>query len=273
MPEGLSAPRCTPVRNRLTGRVAVVSGGASGIGRATCARLVAEGARVVAADRDEARGRETVAALGDAAVFEPLDVTRRESWDPVIDRAVSEFGGLDILVNCAGIVAEGTVEDTTLAAWQHMLAVNVDGSFFGCQAAIAAMKERGGGAIVNLSSVSGLQGSPTQIAYNASKGAVRAMSKEIAIYCGHRGYGIRCNSVHPGVVDTPMVRRYFEAAGKDEEAVHREWVTGQAIKRMAAPEEIAGLIAFLVSMDASFATGAEFVIDGGATAGDGRAFE
>ena len=269
----MNAPHCAPVPGRFDGRVAVVSGGASGIGRATCARLVAEGAKVVAADRNQTGGRETVAALGSNAVFELLDVTRRENWDPVIERAISQFGGLDILVNCAGIVIEGTVEDTSFDDWQQTLAVNLDGTFFGCQAAIAAMKARGGGAIVNLSSISGLQGEPEMFAYDASKGAVRAMTKEVAVYCGHRGYNIRCNSVHPGCVDTPMVVGYFDAAGKTEAAKHHEWVAGQAIKRMAAPEEIAGLIAFLVSDDASFATGAEFVIDGGATAGDARAFD
>ena len=264
----VSPPTCTPVPNRLADRVAIVSGGASGIGRATCVRLVAEGARVVVADIDEAGGEETAGGLGDDAVFAALDVTSRKNWDVITAAALDAFGGLDILVNCAAICEENTVESVTLDDWQRMLAINVDGTFFGCQAAVAVMKERGG-AIVNVSSTSGMKAEPDLFAYDASKGAVRALSKEVAAYCSARGYHIRCNSLHPGTVDTPMVSGFFEGHDQDASA----WYGSQAIKRLAKPEEIAALIAFLVSEEASFSTGAEFVIDGGSTSGDGRAWE
>ena len=261
-------PTCTPVPDRLADRVAIVSGGASGIGRATCARLTAEGACVVVTDIDATGGEET-ANLSDKAVFTHLDVTSRESWDTVTAMAVETFGGLDILVNCAAICPENTAENTRLDDWRRTLSVNVDGTFFGCQAAVAAMKNRGGGAIVNISSTSGYHGDPDLFAYVASKGAVRALSKEVAAYCGSRGYAIRCNSVHPGVVNTPMVSGFFAASDEDPSS----WTDSQAINRMATPDEIAALIAFLVSDESSFSTGAEFVIDGGSTAGHARAWK
>ena len=183
---------------------------------------------------------------------------------------MSRLGRLDILVNSAGILAGGTVEDTSPAEWRRMIDVNVKGTFFGCRAAVAAMKRGGGGAIVNLSSIAGLRGSPDLFAYDASKGAVRALTKEVAVYCATRGYGIRCNSVHPAAVRTPMVRDYFAGRPSEGRVTLDDWVGTQAIQRVGEPEEIAALIAFLVSGESSFSTGAEFVIDGGATAGGGR---
>ena len=248
----------------------MVSGGASGIGRATCLRLAQEGARVAVADIDREGGREVVTAIGEAAFFHPLDVTDRDAWGAVTEQVAAHFGGLDILVNSAGILAGGTVEDTSLAEWRRMLDVNLKGTFLGCQAAVAAMKQGEGGAIVNLSSIAGIRGAPDLFAYDASKGAVRALTKEVAVYCAARGYAIRCNSVHPGVVRTPMVGNYFADRPSDGRITLDDWVGGQAIRRPAEAEEIAALIAFLVSDESSFATGAEFVIDGGATAGVGR---
>lgn len=260
---------CTPIVDRLSNRVAIVSGGASGIGAATCERLVAEGASVVIADLNETAGTQVATDLGEAvAAFHRLDVTRRESWQEVTDFALSRFGGLDILVNCAGICLPNTVENATLEDWHATLAVNVDGTFFGCQSAVAAMKDRGG-AIVNFSSISGLAANADMFAYDASKGAVRGMSKEVATYCCARGYAIRCNSVHPGTIETPMVTGFFDEHSDDPSS----WVAAQAIKRFGTPDEVAAMVAFLASDDSSFSTGAEFVIDGGLMAGETQGWE
>ena len=270
MPTERDRSRIQPIDGRLAGRAAVVSGGASGIGRATCRRLAQEGARVAVADVDEDGGASVAAELGERAFFHSLDVTDEGVWRSVMEEAAARFGHVDILVNSAGILAGGTVEDTRLSDWRRMLDVNLKGTFFGCQAAVAAMKQGSGGAIVNLSSIAGIRGSPDLFAYDASKGAVRALTKEVAVYCASRGYAIRCNSVHPAAVRTPMVRNYFAGRPGDGQVTLDDWVGTQAIQRAGEPEEIAALIAFLVSEESSFATGAEFVIDGGATAGAGR---
>ena len=262
--------RIRPVEGRLAGRAALVSGGASGIGRATCIRLAQEGARVAVADIDEDGGASVAAELGDQAFFHLLDVTDEGAWRSAMEEAADRFGPVDILVNSAGILAGGTVEDTSLADWRRMLDVNLKGTFFGCRVAVAAMKKGTGGAIVNLSSIAGIRGSPDLFAYDASKGGVRALTKEVAVYCASRGYAIRCNSVHPAAVRTPMVGDFFANHPSGGRITLDDWVGTQAIQRAGEPEEIAALIAFLVSEEASFATGAEFVIDGGATAGAGR---
>lgn len=262
--------RIQPIDGRFEGRAAVVSGGASGIGRATCIRLAQEGARVAVADIDEEGGASVATEIGEQAFFQALDVTNEDAWRSVMEGAAARFGHVDILVNSAGILAGGTVEDTSFADWRRMLDVNLKGTFFGCRAAVAAMKKGAGGAIVNLSSIAGIRGSPDLFAYDASKGAVRALTKEVAVYCASRGYAIRCNSVHPAAVRTPMVSDFFAAPPNAGRITLDDWVGTQAIQRAGEPEEIAALIAFLVSDESSFATGAEFVIDGGATAGAGR---
>ena len=233
-------------------------------------RLAAEGASVIVADINCKAGASVAAGIGEGAVFHPLDVTDRGAWPAVTEKALSLFGHLDILVNSAGILAGGTVESTSPDEWRRMLDINLKGTFFGCQAAVAAMKDRGGGAIVNLSSIAGIRGSPDLFAYDASKGAVRALTKEVAVYCARQEYAIRCNSVHPAAVRTPMVRDFFADRPDDGRMTLEGWVGSQAIQRVGEPEEIAALIAWLVSDESSFSTGAEFVIDGGATAGAGR---
>ena len=244
--------------------MAIVSGGASGIGRATCSRFVGEGAFVVLADIDERGGKAAIAEVGESrTLFEQLDVRNPASWQKVVRTAVERFSRLDILVNSAGIIRQGTIEDTSYEAWRQTLAVNVDGTFLGCQTAIKEMKKFGGGSIINISSTSAFVADSDLLAYDASKGAIRALTKEIAAYCAAMRLGIRCNSVHPGTVDTPMVSKFFEDPNS---AGPGAWIAPHGIKRLARANEVAGLIAFLASDDASFATGGEFTIDGAATA-------
>ena len=251
-------------RSRLAGKAALVTGGASGIGLATARRFVAEGARVALTDLDEERGADAAREMGPESFFIRHDVTREDDWQAAMHECVSRFGAVDVLVNSAGIFRFGPIEHTTLEEWRQTIAVNLDGTFLGCREAVRAMRERGG-SIVNLSSVSGLVGDPDTAAYNASKGGVRLLTKSVALYCGKQGYPVRCNSVHPGGIDTPMVRSYF-ADRPDPAAEEREWLGHSAIGRLGRAEEIASLILYLASDEADFVTGSEFTIDGGSTA-------
>ena len=247
---------------RLAGKVAIVTGGASGIGRATWRRFLAEGARVVVADRDPSIEGE-VAAAGPNGAFAHLEVRNPSSWAAVVDTSRGRFGRLDVLVNCAGILREGTVEDTSLAEWREVIGINVTGTFLGCQAVASLMRAGGGGSIVNLSSVSGLKGDPHIFAYDASKGAVTALTRDVALYFARRGEAIRCNSVHPNIVGTNMVTGFFETAKQQR---LDQWMRSQPNGKMIEPEEIAAGILFLASDESRYVNGSEFVIDCGATA-------
>jgi NAD(P)-dependent dehydrogenase (short-subunit alcohol dehydrogenase family) len=263
---------------RFDGRTALVSGGSRGIGAATAKRLASEGARVIVADLREELGQRTVAdiaAAGGKAAFARLDVTREADWSAVCALAQQQFGGLDILVNNAGVVLARSLEDTTLEEWRAQQSVNVEGVFLGTRACTSLLKEGGkrwpgGAAIVNLSSIAGIIGSPRMPAYSATKGAVRLFTKAAALEYGQKRYPIRVNSVHPGVIDTDMgleaVHLVMERFAKDEAAARAQLAASHPIGRMGKPEEIAAGIAFLCSDDASFITGSELVIDGGYTA-------
>ena len=247
---------------RLGGKVALITGAASGIGRAAAAMFHAEGAKVVATDRNEAG----LATLGsDADLVLPQDVTDEARWREVIDAAVAAFGRLDILVNSAGVGTLGSIETTTLADWRMTNAVNVEGTFLGCREAVRVMKETGGGSIVNLSSVAGIIGDASSVAYCASKGAVRLMTKSAALHCARAGYKIRFNSVHPSFAETPMVLEGI-ARAKDPERVRAGLARAAPMGRMGRAEEVAATILFLASDESSFTTGAEFMVDGGLTA-------
>ena len=249
---------------RVENKVALVTGGASGIGLATAELLAAEGARVVIGDIDRAAAQRAVAAIGPSASFHPLDVTREDDWIAVTDAVVRDLGGLDIVVNNAGVVLLKDVEATTLAEWRSLMAVNHDGVFLGCKHAVRVMKERGG-AIVNMSSVAGLIGHPALAAYCASKGGVRLLTKSVALHCARRGYNIRCNSVHPSFADTPMLEGML-ALTADPARTRSGWSAAAPLGRLARPAEIARTILFLASDESAFTTGAEIVIDGGMTA-------
>ena len=248
---------------RLENKVALVSGGARGMGAAEAKLLASEGAKVVIGDVLEVEGRQTEAEineLGGECVFVRLDVTSESSWQEAVATAVARFGKLDILVNNAGVVSRGNLEDTTVEEWDRVMDVNAKGVFLGCKTVIPEMRKAGGGSIINTSSISGMIGQDgIQPVYNASKGAVRIFTKSAAIQ--YAKDGIRVNSVHPGAVDTPMA----EARLADPE-LQREANARIPLGRTAKPEEIAYGVLYLASDESSFVTGSELVIDGGFTA-------
>jgi len=248
--------------DRVAGKVALVTGGASGMGKAYAHLLAAEGAKVVVADLNEIDGKAVADAIGENAVFMRLNVSDEENWKAVIEATVEKFGRLDILVNNAGIIALGTIVDTTLESWRLVNSVNSDGVFLGCKHAIPAMAKSGGGSIINMSSVAAIHGQSFVAAYTASKGAVRALTKSIAMFCKEQKNGIRCNSIHPDGVKTPMVVKV--ATGK-ETATQEDIDALGKFGNMCEPEDIANLVLYLASDESRFVTGTEMLIDNGST--------
>jgi NAD(P)-dependent dehydrogenase (short-subunit alcohol dehydrogenase family) len=265
--------------NRLDGKIALVSGGARGIGAET-ARLMAEaGAKVAIGDLRDEPGRDTVRAIeaaGGDALYVRLDVTREADWAVAVEAAVQRFGGLDILVNNAGIFIGKGVEESTLADWERLAGVNLTGVFLGTKAALPALRERArtspqGSAIVNLSSIAGLVGSPLAALYSMTKGGVTLFTKSAALEFARKGYRIRVNSIHPGVIDTDMGRETFAVRAErmgtgDLEAARNQAIAWHPIGRLGTASDIAKAILFLASDDAGFITGAGLAADGGWTA-------
>ncbi len=243
---------------RVEGKVAIVTGGASGLGWADAELLVAEGARVVITDVNTKDGAALAERLGPNALFLEQDVRDEERWKQVIAETVRHFGRLDVLVNNAGVVVVATPEETTLEQFRFANAVMSEGVFLGCKHAIPAMRESGGGSIINMSSIASHLGYPVFFAYSAAKGAVRAMTKSVAVHCQANGYGIRCNSIHPGAVETPMIR---QAEGRQEAQDVPDGVL--PINSVGAPKDVANLVLYLASDESRFVNGAEFVLDNG----------
>ena len=248
---------------RLAGKVALVSGGARGMGAAEARLFATQGAKVVIGDVLETEGRQTEAdinASGGEALFVRLDVTSEANWQQVIAAAISHFGKLDVLVNNAGISAKGMVEDTTVEDWNRVMDINAKGVFLGTKAAIPAMCQAGGGSIINISSQLGLVGvDNSSPQYQASKGAVRLLTKATAIQYARDG--IRVNSVHPGPIATPMT----EARRADPDT-YKLTVSRIPLGRYGQPEDVAYGVLYLASDESAFVTGSELVIDGGWTA-------
>ncbi|EMM7970281.1 glucose 1-dehydrogenase [Pseudomonas aeruginosa] len=251
---------------RLQDKVCLVTGAARGIGLATAELFAREGARVLLTDLDQAAGLAAANALGGQGLsvgFLQQDVTDEAQWRKTFDFCERLFGGLDVLVNNAGVGAFCDVERMTLEQWRHTLACNLDSVFLGTQLAIGRMRARGG-SIINVASIEGLIGEPLVPAYNASKGGVRLFTRSVAAHCARRGYAIRINALCPGYVETPMVQGAL-AAAPDEQAWDMLAYLRQRIPmgRMARAEEVAKAMLFLASDDSSYMTGADLVVDGG----------
>jgi len=247
---------------RLENKVAVISGGARGMGAVEAMLFAKEGAKVVIGDMLEDEGRKTEAEINEAGgecVFVSLDVSDESAWEKAVGEAVSRFGKLDILVNNAGIYRAHNVEETSSEEWDQIMDINAKGVFLGTKYAIPAMRKASGGSIVNISSVAGLVGSRETSAYNASKGAVRLLTKSTAIQ--YASEGIRANSVHPGTIETPMTEGFLADETKRADRLNRT-----PLKRLGRPEDVAYGALYLASDESSFVTGSELVIDGGRTA-------
>jgi 3(or 17)beta-hydroxysteroid dehydrogenase len=251
---------------RVEDKVAIVTGAASGIGRGCAEALAREGARVVLADVNESLGREAAKAIGGDAFFVRHDVSDEASWRAVIDATLARFGRLDVLVNNAGIIIVADIESTTVEQWRKVMAVNAEGVFLGCKHAIPVMRRSGGGSIVNISSTAGLVGTAPFAAYSASKGAVRILTKSVAAHCNAKGDAIRCNSVHPGGVDTPLVRGLPRLAQESNSADAAQFAGADRISGYGQPADIANLVLYLASDESRYMTGSEIAIDGGLTA-------
>lgn len=244
---------------RLAGKVALVTGGGSGLGAADCEALAAEGARVIVTDVNLAAAQKVAARIGGESIALALDVADEAQWIAVYTEIEKRFGALHVLVNNAGVVMNADVEETSLEKFRWVNAIMTDGVFLGMKHAIPLMNRSGGGSIINMSSVGALLGYPIFFAYSAAKGAVRSMTKSVAVMCQVKGYAIRCNSIHPGAIETPMVQEAEGRIGQAKEIPDGVLPFGTP----GPPKDVAAMVVFLASDESRFITGAELVVDNG----------
>lgn len=244
---------------RVKGKVAIITGAASGLGEADARKLAEEGATVVLTDVNAEQG-EAVSKTIPNSLFLAHDVRDEDQWQSVVAQVMERFGRLDILVNNAGIVAFSSIEDTTLEQYRLLNAVMSEGTFLGCKTAIPAMRASGGGSIINVSSVAALKGISSIPSYTAAKGAIRALTRSVAVHCQEQGDNIRCNVILPGAHDTPMTRAAMAQLPGSSAGLEQVQQHGQG-----TPEDVANLVLFLASEESRQITGAEFVIDNGET--------
>ncbi|MCH2173218.1 SDR family oxidoreductase [Myxococcota bacterium] len=249
---------------RVDGKVVIITGAASGLGEADARLLSAEGASVIMTDINEEAGQTIAGEIG--AEFVRQDVSEEAGWTALIDQVMERHGRLDVLVNNAGIAIIADVLKTTTDIWRRTLAVHLDGTFFGCRHALPAMKQGGGGSIINMSSTAALVGLSPYFAYSAAKGGIRSLTKSVAIYCRERKNGIRCNSIHPGSIDTPMVEAALAGLQDVKLAEQRDREATRIAMGLGEPSDVAYLVLYLASDESKHVTGAELVVDNGDTA-------
>lgn len=253
---------------RVKGKMAFVTGGASGLGRAAALMLAKEGAKIAIADINTEGARAVAAEINavhsDSGFAYTLDVTDEAGWQEVLKAAHDAMGGLNILLNNAGIGGGGTVEETDFETWRHVLSVDLDSVFLGCKYAVPLMRAHAPGSIVNISSIAGLIAGHNMTAYNAAKAGVWLMSKSVALHCAKRGYNIRCNTIHPTFIDTPILDGMIATLGRDEALAKlgRQVPLGH----IGEPNDIAYAVLYLASDESKFVTGAEIKVDGGISA-------
>ncbi|MXP28716.1 glucose 1-dehydrogenase [Porphyrobacter algicida] len=256
---------------RVAGKLALVTGAAQGLGAAQSKMLAREGARVLVTDINASGADATAEAINaehgaGTAYSMKLDVTQEAEWEAAIDAAREHLGGLSVLVNNAGVGVRGNIETCTLDEWRRGFAINVDSVFLGCQKALPLMKDHQPGSIVNISSIAGLIASDTMPGYNASKAAVWMLSKSVALYCAKMGWNIRCNSVHPTFIDTPILDGMVASTGKEKSVIMDKLARQIPLKRVGEPDDIANGVLYLASDESKFMTGAELKLDGGISA-------
>ena len=248
---------------RLDGKVAIVTGAAKGLGEADARIMAREGARVILTDVDDANGARVAAEIGAGARFAHHDVRDEAAWQALIADVMSREGRLDVLVNNAGVVEAGNIENTTAEDWRFVMAVSADGTFYGCKHAIPAMRASGGGSIINMASVASIDGHASVTAYCAAKGAVESLTRAVAVHCAATKTPIRCNSIHPAGMDTPMVRsmgQKLAEAGMAPPPPASD-APPPLTTLLGAPEDIANAVLFLASDESRFVSGQKLVVD------------